>query len=188
MTKDIKSILESLIFVVGKPISIKKLAKIVNIKESQVKNVLNELRQDYQGRGIKILARGNAVLWRTVPIHSQYVKELLTEELQENLTRAALETLAIIAYRGPVTRSQIEQVRGVNSVYILRNLLMRGLIDRERSKKDARFWEYQPSFDFLRHLGIKDVKELPDFEELYKEEMPIEKAEKLTEEKKEESR
>ncbi len=188
MTKDIKSILESLIFVVGKPISIKRLAKIASIRESEVANVLDELRQDYQGRGIKILARGNAVQLISIPENSQYVKKLLTEELQENLTRAALETLAIIAYRGPVTRSQIEQIRGVNSVYILRNLLMRGLIDRERSKRDARFWEYQPSFDFLRHLGIKDIKELPDFEELHKEEMPIEKAEKLTEEKKEESR
>lgn len=167
-TANLKSIIESIIFVAGKSISVRKLAKIANIKESQVKSALDKLGQDYESRGIKILTRDNAVQLVSSPENSQYVKKLLTQELQENLGRAALETLAIIAYRGPITRSQIEQIRGVNSVYILRNLLIRGLIDRERSKKDARFFKYQVSFDFLRHLGVKDIKELPEYEELSK--------------------
>lgn len=170
MTKDLKSVIESLIFVAGKPISLKRLAKITNLEKSQVQDILKKLGEEYeeQNRGMRILIRDNTVQLVSTPENGQYVKKLLTEELQENLTRAALETLAIIAYRGPINRSQIEQIRGVNSVYILRNLLMRGLVDRQKSKKDARFWEYQVSFDFLRHLGVKDIKELPEYEELRK--------------------
>ena len=122
MTKDLKSILESLIFVAGKPINIKKIAKLVGIKPQEAREKLEHLQEEYQDRGIQILFRDDLVQMVSDPDSALYVKKLLTEEIEENLTRAALETLAIIAYRGPIIRSGIERIRGVNSVYILRNL------------------------------------------------------------------
>lgn len=173
---NLKSIIESLVFVAGKPISIKKLAQITHVPEADILRSLAELKEDYQNRGIDILTRGEEVQMVSSPENALYTKKLLTEELQEDLSRAALETLAIIAYKGPISRHEIEEIRGVNSVYILRNLLIRGLIDRQRSKKDSLSWEYQVSFNFLRHLGIKDIKELPEYEELRKKVNKIEHA------------
>jgi segregation and condensation protein B len=87
----------------------------------------------------------------------------LKEDIEGNLSRAALETLAIIAYRQPITRPEIDFIRGVNSTIMLRNLLMRGLVDRERARQDARMFEYKVSFDLLKLLGIAKVQDLPDF-------------------------
>ena len=165
---NLKSIIESLVFMAGKSISIKKLAQMTESQEVEVENVLAELKKKYQGSGLDLLTRGDAVQMVSASCNAQYTRKLLTEELEEDLSKAALETLAIIAYRGPISRHKIEEIRGVNSVYSLRNLLIRGLVDRQKSEKDSRFWEYRVSFDFLRHLGVKDIKELPEYEELRK--------------------
>jgi segregation and condensation protein B len=103
--------------------------------------------------------------------YGEYVKKMVTEELQEDLSKVALETLAIIAYRGPIDRSSIEVIRGVNCVYILRNLLIRGLIEKAASSSDARKSVYQVSMNFMRHLGIESVKDLPQYDKLSREKL-----------------
>ena len=96
------------------------------------------------------------------------VKKFLSLELREKLTESAIETLGIILYKQPVSKSEIENIRGVNSQYILRLLLIRGLIEKIQSPSDKRMQLYKTTLEFMQHLGIKDIKELPDFEELTK--------------------
>lgn len=169
--KNLKSILESLLFVAGKPISMKKLAHISGAEQNLIYELIKELDRDYSNsRGLQIIFKGDKVQMVSAADNARYVNKLLTEEVQGDLSKATLETLAIIAYRGPLSRLAIEEIRGVNSIYILRNLLMRGLIDKKRSKKDARTMVYEVSFDFLRHLGLKSIKDLPDYQRLKQEE------------------
>lgn len=168
---NIKSILESLVFTSGKPIEIKKLAKFAGASEEEVKKALEELQTEYknQGKGVNLVLQSKQVQMVSSPLCGEFVKKAVIDELQEDLSKAALETLSIVAYRGPITRAALEAIRGVNCVYILRNLLIRGLVTKAKSEKDARMSIYEVSFDFLRHLGVTKVQDLPDFEKLHKE-------------------
>lgn len=170
MDKSKKYVLESLIFVSGKPIGTKKLAQITKLKEEEIKKDLEELNSEYSDskRGIRLIFKDNNVQMVSNPDYVEQVKELVTEDLQEELSKVALETLSIIAYRGPITRSEIELIRGVNCIYILRNLMIRGLIEKDKSNKDSRKSVYQVSFKLLRHLGIDSVRDLPDYEKMNK--------------------
>lgn len=160
-----KSIIESILFSAGEPISIKKLAETLNKKQSLVEELVRELAEDYQNkkRGLRIIQKEKEIQLVSNPENSKYVEKMVKDEVQEDLTPAALETLAIIAYRGPISRAEIEEIRGVNSSYILRNLLIRGLIDRKEHPKDNRAYIYQISFNFLRKLGLQSIEELPDY-------------------------
>jgi segregation and condensation protein B len=173
---ELKSRIESLLFVSGKPISFRKLASILNIEAWQIRDLLAEINNDYEEsrRGLRVVLRSDSAQLVSAPQNAGFVQKLITDELQEDLSRAALETLAIIAYRGPITRAEIEMIRGVNCIYILRNLSIRGLVDKRESKKDARAFVYEASFDFLKHLGVRSVKELPDYEKL-KESISLER-------------
>ena len=84
-----------------------------------------------------------------------------------------METIAIIAYKGPLTRLDIEYVRGVNSSFIIRNLLMRGLVERVENPKDARSYLYKVSFDFLKHLGVTGIEDLPQYQEFKKSRIEV---------------
>jgi segregation and condensation protein B len=88
---------------------------------------------------------------------------LVKSELQDSLSNAAMEVVSIVAYRGPVSKTEIEAIRGVNCAYTLRNLLLRGLIERSDNPNDSRGYVYSISFDFLKKLGIEDVKKLPEY-------------------------
>jgi len=99
----------------------------------------------------------------SAPENSKYLERLITDDLQEDLTPASLEVLAIIAYKGPISRMEIEEIRGVNSSYTLRNLLIRGLIERRGHPQDSRAYVYEVSFNFLRKLGLKSIEELPEY-------------------------
>lgn len=174
MTPDnLKYILESIFFVYGEPLSTEKLAKITNAKKETVLQAVEELKKDYEGRGLTILQKDDEVQLATSPENSQYIETLIKSEFTEELSRAALETVAIIAYKGPLTRAQIEYVRGVNSSFTLRNLLMRGLVERIENPKDARSFLYRVSFDFLKHFGFTKIEELPNYEEFRKEKIEV---------------
>lgn len=168
---NLKSILESLLFTAGKPVEIRKLAKLTGAPESDILRELNALSAEYkmQNRGIALVLQSNASQLVSAPTYGEFVKKMVTDELQDDLSRPAIETLSIIAYRGPISRAAIEVIRGVNCVYILRSLLIRGLITKVKSERDGRMSVYEVSFDFLRHLGVQDVRDLPNFEELSKE-------------------
>jgi len=170
--KALKSRLESLLFVSGKPVSFRKLKNILNIKKSkEIVGILNAINNEYQenSRGLRILLKSDSAQLVTAPENAGFVQKLVTSELQEDLSKAALETLSIIAYRGPISRSDIEMIRGVNCIYILRSLLIRGLISKRAAKNDARMSVYEVSLDLLKHLGASSVNELPNYDELHKQ-------------------
>ena len=163
-----KSILESILFSIGEPISIEKLAKTLEKNKSLVEKTIEDLKNDYEkeNRGLRIIKKGERIQLVSSPEHNRYIEKLIKNELQEDLTSASLETLAIIAYKGPTTRAGIEEIRGVNSSFILRNLLIRGLVERKGHPEDARAYIYEVSFDFLRKLGLNSIKELPEYDKL----------------------
>jgi len=167
----IKSAVESLLFISGEPMKISKISKIIEVPKGDVENALMILTGDYssQKRGITILRKENEVQMATSPDNAEYVDRIVKSDLQEALSNAALEVLSIIAYRGPVSRMEIEAVRGVNCTYTLRNLLMRGLVERIDNPKDLRGYLYKISFEFLKKLGIDNVNKLPDFKNLNKD-------------------
>jgi len=171
MEKDkLKSAIESLLFVSGEPIGAQKLAKICGISKNEVGAAIRELEGEYQGnRGLRIVSKGESYQLATSPENASHVNQLVSGELNADLSRPAIETISIVAYRGPITRAQIEAVRGVNCSYVLRSLLVRGLVER-RETADIRGYLYEISFEFLRNLGVRNVKDLPDWENLSKNE------------------
>lgn len=170
---NLKSIIEALLFVHGEPIKLEKLVKITKTKTEGVKTAIQELFKEYAERGFTLLEKDDMYQLGSNPACAEAIEELVKDEFSEELSRAAVETLAIIAYRGPLTRAEIEYVRGVNSSFTLRNLLMRGLIERIESPKDARSYLYRISFTFLKHMGISRPEALPQFNQLTKEKIEI---------------
>ncbi len=164
----LKSMVESLLFAVGEPLKISKIAKAAGAEKAEVENAIMALSAEYnsQKRGIVILQKGEEVQMGTAPENAEIVRKMVRSQMQEDLTPAALEVISIVAYRGPITRADIEAIRGVNSSYTLRNLLLRGLIDRRENPRDARSYVYEITFDFLKHLGLDNIKKLPDYEKL----------------------
>lgn len=162
-TQKLKSILESLLFISGEPIGAQKLAKICGIPKNEVEQALAELEKEYQGNhGLKIVSKDGSYQLVSSPENSQFANRLVSGELNAELSKSAVETLSIVAYRGPITRVQVEAIRGVNSSYVLRSLLMRGLVERKETS-DIRGYLYEISFDFLKYLGIQKTSELPDW-------------------------
>lgn len=163
---DLKSIIEAILFVAGRPVTLKELEKHLKRDGEKIQTALSDLQTARENSGVILLEQNNAYLLSTNPAFSDQIKEFLNAELREKLTDAALETLAIVTYKQPATRAEIEAIRGVNSQYTLRLLLMRGLIERTHSPKDARINLYQTTHEFLQQLGIKNLKDLPEFFEL----------------------
>lgn len=165
----IKSVIESLLFVSGEPVSIKKLAKTISVKEEEIEKALKEFSGDLKDRGLLLVFKDKKVQLSTSPSNAAFVEKYLKEDLREDLSRAASEALAIIAYRGPITRFNIEAIRGVNSSFILRALLIRGLVERIPNPKNRRSFLYRISFQFLNKIGLSKKEELPDYEKLHKD-------------------
>jgi len=174
--KELKSNIESLLFIANRPIERKEIAKNIGQKVNDLEEIFNELVEEYKesDRGINIINNGQSLQMVTNPENSEYVKKFLKTEVSQELTPASLETLSIIAYRGPLAKLDLEKIRGVNCSIILRHLLIRGLItERVVNKTQANGEEidydnniYSVSLDFIKHLGINDVQELPDYERL----------------------
>jgi segregation and condensation protein B len=167
-TSKLKSQILSILFVASKPVVMKELQDVLEITEEELKTVIAELVAGNQTSGIILLAHENKLQLASNPDNSPVVKKFLSLELREKLTDSALETLAIIVYRQPVSKAEIENIRGVNSQYTLRHLLIRGLIEKVQSDTDKRMQLYKTTLEFMQHLGIKDSTELPDFAELTK--------------------
>lgn len=161
---ELKSKIEVALFVHGEPMDYKKLSKVVSASESQVKEALEELGADLSDRGLDVVIGKDEVQLVTSPELSDVAEKLTKEELDTKLTPAALETLSVIAYIGPCSRALIEYIRGVNSAFMLRNLMIRGLVERESEPGKTGSYVYKVSFDFLRHMGVSSVEELPEYE------------------------
>ncbi|MEK7167360.1 MAG: SMC-Scp complex subunit ScpB [Patescibacteria group bacterium] len=165
----IKSIIESLFFISNKPFSIKKLSQIVKVEGKEVEKEIQELIKEYnnQNKGIQIIKNGNQYQMSTNPQNAEIIQNFLKQEITGELTRPSLETLTIVAYRGPITKPELEQIRGINCGLILRNLLIKGLIESYEDKKLKQTF-YKITFDFMRYLGINNIQELPDYDKLSK--------------------
>lgn len=165
---DIGSVIESMLFISGEAMSFKTLSKYTSINVADLENAANELAKKYseENKGIRILIKDKEIQMVTAGENSKYVENYMKEDIEGELSRAALEVLSVVAYRGPILRSKIEEIRGVNCSFTLRHLLIRGLVERINNPSDARAYLYRISFDFLKKLGVEKVKDLPRFEEL----------------------
>ncbi|HYC79649.1 MAG TPA: SMC-Scp complex subunit ScpB [Candidatus Binatia bacterium] len=164
----LKSQILSILFVASKPVSLAELQSALDAEPEQIREAVSSLITDNQTSGIILLANNDKLQLATNPDNSSVIKKFLSLELREKLSDAALETLAVIAYRQPVSKAEIENIRGVNSQYTIRHLLIRGLIEKIGSPTDKRVQLYKVTLEFMQQLGLKDMKELPDFEELTK--------------------
>ena len=168
----LKGRIEAILFVSGEAVGIRDLAKALRISEAETKKALNELADeyDYEQRGFLLKRFGEKVQLATRPLYAEDVVRLLQPVQQQSLSQAAMETLAVVAYKQPVTRAEVEQIRGVKCDYSLQSLMIKGLI-REVGRKDTigRPILFGTTDDFLSHFGLRDLEELPPMPEMEKE-------------------
>jgi segregation and condensation protein B len=153
--------IESILFFKNEPLSVRELAKILSAEEEQVRSAISSLQEFYKDRGLVLVTAGEEVSFGTHPEASELIEGMQKEELSRELGRAGLETLAVVLYKGPVSRRDIDYIRGVNSGYTLRNLLVRGLV--ERVEEGGRGYSYKPTLKLLHHLGITKIEDLPEY-------------------------
>lgn len=158
--------LEALLFIHGEPITHKKIAAVLGVTAEDVAALVDELRRRLAdpARGLEIISDREKVQLATKPEWNPILEGFMKEELTEDLSPASLETLSIVAYLGPISRPRIEYLRGVNSSVILRSLMIRGLVERSPDPEHASSFLYRLTFDALKHLGIRQKEDLPDFE------------------------
>jgi segregation and condensation protein B len=163
----LKSQIESLLFISAKPMGVKQLSEILKKEADEIEAAGDELVVSYKTKdsGIQIIKNGGKFQMVSAPANASVVQEFIKDETTGELTRPSLEALTIIAYRGPISKMDLDRIRGVNCALILRNLLLRGLVEakHDQKKNDT---DYTVSFDFIRFLGINDIKELPEYERL----------------------
>lgn len=167
-TTTLASKIESLLFLHGEPLPVSRLAKALSADESAIAAGLETLSARYAvpDSGIMLVRKGSSVELVTNPENAPEVESMLASDREETLGKATLETLSVIAYRGPVSRAAIDAIRGVNSSFSLRNLSLRGLVERKPNPLDAREYEYVPSFRLFESLGIGSAADLPGYASL----------------------
>lgn len=156
--------IEALLFALGRPVGRAELASKLNVTAVELNVALNDLRT--REGGIVVVDDGAMVELRTSPHASSLIERVRKEEYDRDIGKAGLEALAAILYRGPLTRSEIDFIRGVNSSQTLRTLTLRGLVRKIPNPKDERSYLYEPTTDLLSHLGVSHADELPEFNPL----------------------
>jgi segregation and condensation protein B len=166
----LKSQIESLLFIAAKPLSLNDLNKILSKDKKEIEKALIELRDIYHKNesGLQIIEQGKKYQMVSSADNAKLVQKYLEYETSGELSQASLEALTIIAYRGPISKTELERIRGVNCSLILRNLLLRGLIE-EKNSASGEDKIYSVSLDFIRFLGIENIKQVPDYERLNKD-------------------
>lgn len=160
--------LEAILLYRGEPVSKKELGSILNISKEDIEKAGEELTSALVGRGISLIDSGDAYTLATASEASKIIEKLEREEYSSELSRPALETLALIAYEGPLPKSKIDYVRGVNANFILRALTTRGLVEKMQDPETPRQTLYKATSELLGHLGISSARELPEYEEARK--------------------
>lgn len=162
---EIQAQIEAILFISARPMSVKKLSVLLAVGEDDIKKACEELFADYSRRtgGLRIARNGDDFQMVTAGNVSEVIKKFIKDETTGELSRPSLETLTIIAYRGPVSKTDLDKIRGVNCSLILRNLLVRGLVEAKEKGEEA---YYSASLDLLKFLGIASASELPDYERL----------------------
>lgn len=158
-------IVEGLLFVASEPVAVSELARASNLAPDTVELVLAELQQHYRSRGIRLQRHGDQVQLVSAPEIAAYAERFLGVQADSRLSNAALEVLAIIAYRQPITRAQVDAVRGVDSSGVIRALLARGLIaEAGRLEAVGRPILFATTAEFLRQFGLSALNELPQID------------------------
>src|SRR3989339_2015706 len=165
---NINAQLETILFVAGKPLSLKKIIKVLQIEEPVAQEALANLCLKYNNQESGIVVIQNNDEWQMVasPDNKETSENFLKSEVSGELTRPQLETLTVVSYCGPITKPELEQIRGVNCSLILRNLMLRGLV-KENEDVTNLLPTYETTMEYLRHMGINSLEELPNYSELH---------------------
>ena len=167
--KTIKSALESLMFVWGQPLNVKDAAEMFNVPWREIYDHMKELQEEYeeQGRGIRIREIDKSFQFCTAPENGEYIERFCTPTKEKKLSQSALEVLAIIAYKQPVTRSELEAIRGINCERVVEGLVKKELVEEKgRSTGIGRPILYGTTKLFLEKFGFETLKDLPEIEEI----------------------
>ena len=168
-----KAVLEGLLFVVGEDgLTLDQIEEVLEVEEEAARELLMELKKDYEdeSRGLRIDFLGNRFKLNTKFEHKQYYQKLIENPETNFLSQAALETLAIIAYNEPITRIQVDAIRGVGSTSIIRKLVAKGFIKESgRSDIPGRPILYETTHEFLDYFGLSSIEDLPNIDEIIKE-------------------
>lgn len=164
----LKSQIESLLFISSKPIALEQLVSLLKVEKKEVEAACEALIEENKTseRGVHIIKNGTKYQMVSAPENAALISAFVNDETSGELSRPSLETLTIIAYRAPILKSDLDRIRGVNCSLILRNLLLRGLVET-KSQGDQEELLYSPTMDLLRFLGVDRVEDLPDYERLH---------------------
>ncbi|MCK5026975.1 MAG: SMC-Scp complex subunit ScpB [Candidatus Pacebacteria bacterium] len=168
MSNSVSRNIEAILFHKAESVKVKELSKILEVSKEEVQEALDHLEKTLEGRGVKLLKNDNAVMLGTTPETAVIIEKIIKQELDKELGKAGLEALSIVLYRGPISRGEIDYIRGVNSSHILRSMVMRGLVQRTRCQEKKAF-VYSPTFELLSYLGVSCVEELPEYEAVQRE-------------------
>ncbi len=161
---NLSSHIEAILFLKGEPVSLKELSRLTGKNESDIESAINELRTNLGERGITLVSEKDRHTLATSSEWSETMNKLAEESMNPEIGKSGLETLAVILYRSPVSRTEIDYIRGVNTSYTIRALLVRGLIERKPKPEDDRVWLYEPSLLLLEHLGVSKKEDIPEYE------------------------
>ncbi|MDO8575934.1 MAG: SMC-Scp complex subunit ScpB [bacterium] len=166
---DLMARAEAFLFSEGGTLTLKKLGSLLGTKEPELKVALTALSARLEGTGLTLITTDTEASLTVSQESSAAVQKAYERELTQEIGDAGLEVLAIVLYRGPSTRAQIDYIRGVNTSWTIRNLLTRGLLERTGNPEDGREYLYRPTVELLAHLGVRDSGELPNREEIVTE-------------------
>jgi len=158
-------LLEAALFFKGGSATVAELAKSLSVSPEAIEQTLDTVASALEGRGVRLIREGNTAALSTAPEASELIEKMRKDELEGPVGKAGLETLAVIIFRGPLAKSDIDYVRGVNCGYILRSLMIRGLIERTENPDDKRSFLYQATAELPAYLGVSSLKEMPGYDE-----------------------
>lgn len=157
--------IEAALFFRGGAITVKELSSHIGLSKEETEIGITSLAMSLEGRGVRVIREGETVALATAPETHELIEKMRREELEGPLGKAGLETISIVIFRGPISRSDIEYVRGVNCSSILRSLLIRGLIERVENTSDKRSFLYRATAELPAYLGVATLADIPGYTE-----------------------
>ncbi|MEI6660181.1 MAG: SMC-Scp complex subunit ScpB [bacterium] len=161
--------IEGLLFYKGEDMTIAEIAKLLSATKEDVEAALGNLANSLSTGALVLIRKDDSVILGIRAELSPLIQSIRKDEVTRDLSKATLETLSVILYKNGVTRSEIDYIRGVNSSFILRNLLVRGLIEKVMDPSDSRRVLYRPTFDTLAYMGVTSIEQIPGYTEVRKQ-------------------
>ncbi len=165
MKARLPELIEAALFFKGGALSTAELAQATGVSKEEVATALAVLQRSLEERGVRLVRERDYAALATAPEAHEFIERMRKDELEGPLGKAGLETLSVIIFRGPITKTDIDYVRGVNCASILRSLMIRGLIERVENPKDKRSFLYQVTPDLPAYLGVGSVEKMPGYAE-----------------------